>query len=323
MVKIRHHRQRLRAEVGMGRGADHGTVCAELATENAPHGSFRVHKTENAERFRSQKMPIVSNDTNLYKLNQGLPLWEPEPTHNGHALLGDVGFVQEDRFYRFFTTLRPANDGVNRVRFVAGRYERYKSAQAFQRLRTMHDHGAVLVSNDRADREIVLQNNIMQKYMIEHHAAWCQFTKIWLGLVIRQEDIIFGDIPSNLEDIGQLLELLSPVDNVDEYGGVLSYPSMNSPDALEDAIRRLQRKIRDLELIDRVPRSRTKQLETELGNRDLFNASLALSTINFPYLRKQAPFGDGAGVGEELKARTDARIKLFCSLNRAGNALCA
>ncbi|OCH93715.1 hypothetical protein OBBRIDRAFT_724306, partial [Obba rivulosa] len=26
---------------------------------------------------------------------------------------------------------------------------------------------------------------------------------------------------------------------------------------------------------------------------------------------------------EELKARTDARIKLFCSLNRAGNALCA
>ncbi|OCH93714.1 hypothetical protein OBBRIDRAFT_724385 [Obba rivulosa] len=161
--------------------------------------------------------------TQLYQLNQGLPLWEPEPTHNGHALLGDVGFVQEGRFYRFFNTLRPANDDANRFGVPEGfrplvlpSYLIHRTENALSQgpicsrtiralqvgasvsitgmgfsFRCCEDQGAVLMLNDRADREIVLRNDIMHKYMIEHHDAWYQFARNTLGLAIKQEDIIF------------------------------------------------------------------------------------------------------------------------------------
>ena len=48
----------------------------------------------------------------LYR-GYGLPLWRPEPTKFGEVHLGDVGFVEDGRFYRLFNATRPADDQLN------------------------------------------------------------------------------------------------------------------------------------------------------------------------------------------------------------------
>ncbi|GJE91470.1 hypothetical protein PsYK624_076200 [Phanerochaete sordida] len=50
----------------------------------------------------------------LLSRGYGLPLWRPEPTKFGEVQLGDVGFVEDGRFYRLFNVTRPADDPLNR-----------------------------------------------------------------------------------------------------------------------------------------------------------------------------------------------------------------
>lgn len=50
----------------------------------------------------------------LIRCGHGLPLWMPEPTLLGEIMIGDVGFVQNGRFFRLFNVLRAADDPVNR-----------------------------------------------------------------------------------------------------------------------------------------------------------------------------------------------------------------
>ena len=89
----------------------------------------------------------------------------------------------------------------------------------------------------------------------------------------------------------------------------------------EDELRYLRNKVRELELINESARLRIRELENELANPasgSLYSSS-PISGLPSPAL--QLP--TSPSFAASWKTRTDARIKLFCSLNRAGNALCA
>lgn len=101
--------------------------------------------------------------------------------------------------------------------------------------------------------------------------------------------------------------------------------SRTAHEQYEEEIQHLRRKVRELELINESARLHQKELETELANQlptsphnhGSFNNGHGLPS---PIL---TPSPQSSAFQASWKARTDARIRQFCSLNRAGNALCA
>ena len=90
----------------------------------------------------------------------------------------------------------------------------------------------------------------------------------------------------------------------------------------DDELRYLRNKVRELELVNESARLRIRELENELANPasgPLYPSSSSISGLPVPAPQLPA----SPSFAASWKARTDARIKLFCSLNRAGNALCA
>ena len=87
----------------------------------------------------------------------------------------------------------------------------------------------------------------------------------------------------------------------------------HSPQDRDEEIRRLHQRIRELEIVAESSRRRVRELETEVS-RGAYPGGLPS-----PLPTPAAP----PTFQEEWRARTDARVKLYCSLNRAGNALCA
>jgi hypothetical protein len=83
----------------------------------------------------------------------------------------------------------------------------------------------------------------------------------------------------------------------------------------------LRTKARELELINESARTRIRELESELST---FNHSSS-SVAGGSHLQSTStqPLSMAPQFAASWKARYDARIRLFCSLNRAGNALCA
>jgi hypothetical protein len=97
--------------------------------------------------------------------------------------------------------------------------------------------------------------------------------------------------------------------------------SRTTREQYEDEIQRLLRKVRELEFVNESA-LRQKDLELELAN-DLSGPSQGLGAnhgLPSPIL---TPSPQSPPSQASWKARTDARIRQFCSLNRAGNALCA
>jgi hypothetical protein len=90
----------------------------------------------------------------------------------------------------------------------------------------------------------------------------------------------------------------------------------------DDELRILRNKVRELELINESARLRIRELENELANPASGSLCCPSSLISgLPSPAMQIP--PSPSFGASWKARTEARVKLFCSLNRAGNALCA
>ncbi|KAG2059937.1 hypothetical protein BDR06DRAFT_1002997 [Suillus hirtellus] len=119
----------------------------------------------------------------------------------------------------------------------------------------------------------------------------------------------------------------SPAVMLGRPGSRMSYDRSRRPsqDAMEEENKHLRKKVKDLELENEKGRQRIKELEAELAGRSIANTSIrhpgpststatsaASSTLPTPLAVQVA-----------WKARTEARIRLFCSLNRAGNALCS
>ncbi|KAH9852472.1 hypothetical protein C2E23DRAFT_868631 [Lenzites betulinus] len=86
-----------------------------------------------------------------------------------------------------------------------------------------------------------------------------------------------------------------------------------SAERLEDENRRLQQRIRQLELVNESSRRRIKELEAEVS-RGAYPGGLPTP---LPTPQPHATFL------QEWHVRTEARKQTFCSMNRAGNALCA
>lgn len=98
-----------------------------------------------------------------------------------------------------------------------------------------------------------------------------------------------------------------------------------SQDAMEEENKHLRQKVKDLELINEKGRQRIKELEAELAGRSIAGPSIrhpepSMSTAT-PAVSSTMPASPA--MQASWKARTEARIRLLCSLNRAGNALCS
>jgi hypothetical protein len=89
----------------------------------------------------------------------------------------------------------------------------------------------------------------------------------------------------------------------------------------DDEVRYLRNKVRELELINESARLRIRELENELAAPTSGSLYPPSSISGLPTPAPQLP--TSPSFAASWKARTDARVKLFCSLNRAGNALCA
>lgn len=50
----------------------------------------------------------------LLSRGYGLPLWRPEPTKFGEVHNGDVGFVEDGRFYRLFNVMSSPDHPLNK-----------------------------------------------------------------------------------------------------------------------------------------------------------------------------------------------------------------
>lgn len=101
-----------------------------------------------------------------------------------------------------------------------------------------------------------------------------------------------------------------------------SAPAYRTSRGADDELHQLRNKIRELELINEHARLRIRALEAEVANPAQGTAyELPQSTTGFPTSFSTPASSPSFTVS--WKARTDARTRLLCSLNRAGNALCA
>lgn len=101
-----------------------------------------------------------------------------------------------------------------------------------------------------------------------------------------------------------------------------SAPAYRAPRGVDDELHQLRNKIRQLELINEQARLRIRELEAEVANPAQGTAyELPQSTTGFPTSFDTPASSPSFTVS--WKARTDARTRLLCSLNRAGNAFCA
>ncbi|KAF8837423.1 hypothetical protein BDN67DRAFT_1013896 [Paxillus ammoniavirescens] len=96
-----------------------------------------------------------------------------------------------------------------------------------------------------------------------------------------------------------------------------------SQDATDEEIKLLRKKVKELELVNEHSRMRIKELESELARGGAAEQSLSHSGSSMVALPPSQNTPNPPPTQMSWKARTDARIRLFCSLNRAGNALCS
>lgn len=100
-------------------------------------------------------------------------------------------------------------------------------------------------------------------------------------------------------------------------------PPRGSYDSTEEEIKILRKKVRELELVNDHSRLRIKELESELARGSPTESTMSLSRHSPPGSLPSPNTPTPPSIHMTWKARTDARIRLFCSLNRAGNALCS
>lgn len=101
----------------------------------------------------------------------------------------------------------------------------------------------------------------------------------------------------------------------------ISISRFSRPSSQEDDVRALKNRIRELELINDSARQRVKELEHEVARGGHSNIHASSSSGGLP--SPAASPVTSTSFQEGWRSRTEARKKLFCSLNRAGNALCA
>ena len=114
---------------------------------------------------------------------------------------------------------------------------------------------------------------------------------------------------------------LTPPPSAEDNVPSIRRSSRPSQDRMDEEVRRLRSHIRDLEIANHNANERVKQLQIELAHTAYGSYPSASSSGGLP----SPPPSSATSISfeEGWQTRTEARRKLFCSLNRAGNALCA
>ncbi|KZT71142.1 hypothetical protein DAEQUDRAFT_658560, partial [Daedalea quercina L-15889] len=157
----------------------------------------------------------------LFGLNFGYPLWNPEPPQSGsEVLIGDVGFVRDGTFFRMFNATKAHDDPINAEDGVPEDYQpfpfRSKKAhikktgaidqgalcsKTIERLvvdLNAADHhigaglkfqckakqGAVLYMKYSADYEGIHGSRRLAKYLYQHWESWVEFISTGLEIEI-------------------------------------------------------------------------------------------------------------------------------------------
>ncbi|KAH9919631.1 WD40-repeat-containing domain protein [Fomitopsis serialis] len=176
-------------------------------------------------------MPENAHDVyaqQLFKLALGYPLWEPEPKNargQGEVLIGDVGYLGQGGFYRFFNAMREAEDSIhiavppNFKKFQLGMIpiitannvinEGPLFSQTVRRLEVgggagshgvnvafqcecTDQQGALAILDTPGKRELVQQTRRMAKYMKENIDTWHRWANSdEVGYSVAIEDILF------------------------------------------------------------------------------------------------------------------------------------
>ncbi|KAG1839742.1 hypothetical protein DFJ58DRAFT_102685 [Suillus subalutaceus] len=115
----------------------------------------------------------------------------------------------------------------------------------------------------------------------------------------------------------------SPAMMLGRPGSRMSFDQTRRPsqDAPEEENKFLRKRVKDLELANEKGRQRIRELEAELADRSIAGPSIRHTEPSMSTVSSRMP--TPPAVQASWKARTDARVRLFCSLNRAGNALCS
>lgn len=114
-----------------------------------------------------------------------------------------------------------------------------------------------------------------------------------------------------------------PLPHASPYAGQVSQYPASSQDimTMQEEINLLQRRIKELEIVNEHGRLRIQDLERELAGGSAMPSLTqgpSMSTLPRTQTTPTPP-----SILPSWRARTDARVRLLCSLNRAGNALCA
>jgi len=165
----------------------------------------------------------------LLPKGHGFPLWVPEPsTQLREACIGDVGYVYNGSFFRFFNVTMPrehpfngrgvphgfiplaydaeelldrvdpylpqvpiCSQGVKRfdVNVKAGASASTAGAQVGYRFSCSSDKGGLLILGGPASQEVLRPNRAFVDYMYRNHDSWYEFAK-QKGHAIAPEEII-------------------------------------------------------------------------------------------------------------------------------------
>jgi hypothetical protein len=108
-----------------------------------------------------------------------------------------------------------------------------------------------------------------------------------------------------------------------------TYSSTSAPsyEKMQEEVTALRRKVRDLEIVADSSRRRVMQLEQELANSSAYmtmssSTGSAVGSGGLP-TPGVTPSPRSSTFEASWRARTEARERLLCSINRAGNSLCA
>jgi hypothetical protein len=112
-------------------------------------------------------------------------------------------------------------------------------------------------------------------------------------------------------------------------------PAASGREDWDNELQRLRKRVNELELVNEHARNRIRSLETEIAHDVYGGGQQQQQQQSSPFL-PSAPVphhphtGDGTSFSPQpshmqasWRARTASRVRMFCSLNRAGNALCS
>lgn len=125
---------------------------------------------------------------------------------------------------------------------------------------------------------------------------------------------------------GNACQNTPPASNASSSSTLMDTSQTHTPSPVEEELSQLRTKVRELEFVNDLVQLRVVELENERA-KILGGDSRSASGSDGPSPARSLTLLNTPPLSDDFQSsweqRTEARIKRFCSLNRAGNALCA